>query len=112
VAPRDQADPRGRATATTSMAATPLKPLGKRSIGIFSADLDSFDFKMRKPEQAKTPAAAWLTRARSSSETAPSSPPLRTFVPNNRRYSVRVAPVLDRKGVALFDRDVVRRDRG
>jgi hypothetical protein len=28
------------------------------------------------------------------------------------RYSVRVAPVLDRKGVALFGRDVVRRDRG
>jgi hypothetical protein len=25
--------------------------LGKRNIGIFSADLDSFDFKMRKPEQ-------------------------------------------------------------
>jgi 5-methylcytosine-specific restriction endonuclease McrA len=34
--------------------------LGKRSIGIFSADLDSFDFKMRKPEQAKTPAAGPL----------------------------------------------------
>jgi peptidoglycan/xylan/chitin deacetylase (PgdA/CDA1 family) len=25
--------------------------LGKRNIGIFSADIDSFDFKMRKPEQ-------------------------------------------------------------
>jgi len=24
--------------------------LGKRNIGIFSADMDSFDFKMRKPE--------------------------------------------------------------
>jgi peptidoglycan/xylan/chitin deacetylase (PgdA/CDA1 family) len=27
--------------------------LGKRNIGIFSADMDSFDFKMRKPEQVK-----------------------------------------------------------
>ncbi len=27
--------------------------LGKRNIAIFSADLDSFDFKMRKPEQVK-----------------------------------------------------------
>jgi hypothetical protein len=27
--------------------------LGKRNIGIFSADLDSFDFKMRKPEQVR-----------------------------------------------------------
>jgi hypothetical protein len=34
--------------------------LGKRNIGIFSADLDPFDFKMRKPEQAKTPAAGPL----------------------------------------------------
>jgi peptidoglycan/xylan/chitin deacetylase (PgdA/CDA1 family) len=28
-----------------------LKYLGERNIGIFSTDLDSFDFKMRKPEQ-------------------------------------------------------------
>jgi peptidoglycan/xylan/chitin deacetylase (PgdA/CDA1 family) len=27
--------------------------LGKRNIGIFSADMDSFDFKMRKPEQVR-----------------------------------------------------------
>jgi peptidoglycan/xylan/chitin deacetylase (PgdA/CDA1 family) len=27
--------------------------LGQRNIGIFSADIDSFDFKMRKPEQVK-----------------------------------------------------------
>ena len=27
--------------------------LGKRNIGIFSADLDSFDFKLRKPEQVR-----------------------------------------------------------
>ena len=25
--------------------------LGERNIGIFSTDMDSFDFKMRKPEQ-------------------------------------------------------------
>src|SRR5664279_4963139 len=28
-----------------------VKYLGERNIGIFSTDLDSFDFKMRKPEQ-------------------------------------------------------------
>jgi hypothetical protein len=27
--------------------------LGKRNIAIFSADMDSFDFKMRKPEQVR-----------------------------------------------------------
>jgi hypothetical protein len=27
--------------------------LGKRNVGIFSADMDSFDFKMRKPEQVR-----------------------------------------------------------
>jgi len=30
-----------------------LEYLGKRNIAVFSADLDSFDFKMRKPEQVK-----------------------------------------------------------
>src|SRR5262245_21175435 len=30
-----------------------IEYLGKRNIGIFSADLDSFDFKMRKPEQVR-----------------------------------------------------------
>ena len=28
-----------------------VKYLGKRNVGLFSTDLDSFDFKMRKPEQ-------------------------------------------------------------
>ena len=28
-----------------------MKYLGERNVGIFSTDLDSFDFKMRKPEQ-------------------------------------------------------------
>ena len=28
-----------------------VKYLGERNIGVFSTDLDSFDFKMRKPEQ-------------------------------------------------------------
>ena len=27
--------------------------LGQRNIGVFSTDFDSFDFKMRKPEQVK-----------------------------------------------------------
>src|SRR5436190_16232391 len=30
-----------------------IEYLGKRNIGIFSADLDSFDFKIRKPEQVR-----------------------------------------------------------
>jgi len=30
-----------------------IEYLGKRNIAIFSADLDSFDFKMRKPEQVR-----------------------------------------------------------
>jgi peptidoglycan-N-acetylglucosamine deacetylase len=30
-----------------------LDYLGKRNIAIFSADMDSFDFKMRKPEQVR-----------------------------------------------------------
>jgi peptidoglycan/xylan/chitin deacetylase (PgdA/CDA1 family) len=30
-----------------------IEYLGKRNIGIFSTDLDSFDFKMRKPEQVR-----------------------------------------------------------
>ncbi len=30
-----------------------IEYLGKRNIGIFSADIDSFDFKMRKPEQVR-----------------------------------------------------------
>jgi hypothetical protein len=30
-----------------------IEYLGKRNIGIFSADMDSFDFKMRKPEQVR-----------------------------------------------------------
>jgi peptidoglycan/xylan/chitin deacetylase (PgdA/CDA1 family) len=34
--------------------------LGKRNIGIFSADLDSFDFKMRKPEQVRQSVMAKL----------------------------------------------------
>jgi peptidoglycan/xylan/chitin deacetylase (PgdA/CDA1 family) len=28
-----------------------VKYLGERNVGIFSTDMDSFDFKMRKPEQ-------------------------------------------------------------
>jgi 3-dehydroquinate dehydratase len=28
-----------------------LKYVGERNIGVFSTDMDSFDFKMRKPEQ-------------------------------------------------------------
>jgi peptidoglycan/xylan/chitin deacetylase (PgdA/CDA1 family) len=34
--------------------------LGKRNIGIFSTDLDSFDFKMRKPEQVRQSVMAKL----------------------------------------------------
>ena len=34
--------------------------LGKRNIGIFSADLESFDFKMRKPEQVRQSVMAKL----------------------------------------------------
>jgi peptidoglycan/xylan/chitin deacetylase (PgdA/CDA1 family) len=36
--------------------------LGKRNIGIFSADLDSFDFKMRKPEQVRQAVLAKLKK--------------------------------------------------
>ncbi|MGB8070338.1 MAG: polysaccharide deacetylase family protein, partial [Pseudolabrys sp.] len=31
-----------------------VKYLGERNVGIFSTDMDSFDFKMRKPEQVVT----------------------------------------------------------
>jgi peptidoglycan/xylan/chitin deacetylase (PgdA/CDA1 family) len=37
-----------------------IEYLGKRNIGIFSADLDSFDFKMRKPEQVRQSVMAKL----------------------------------------------------
>jgi hypothetical protein len=30
-----------------------IEYLGKRNIAIFSTDMDSFDFKMRKPEQVR-----------------------------------------------------------
>src|SRR6059058_697827 len=36
--------------------------LGKRDIGIFSTDLDSFDFKMRKPEDVKKSVMAKLKK--------------------------------------------------
>ena len=36
--------------------------LGKRNIGIFSTDLDSFDFKMRKPEQVRQSVMAKLKK--------------------------------------------------
>jgi peptidoglycan/xylan/chitin deacetylase (PgdA/CDA1 family) len=36
--------------------------LGKRNIGIFSADMDSFDFKMRKPEQVRQAVMAKLKK--------------------------------------------------
>jgi peptidoglycan/xylan/chitin deacetylase (PgdA/CDA1 family) len=36
--------------------------LGKRNIGIFSADIDSFDFKMRKPEQVRQSVMAKLKK--------------------------------------------------
>jgi peptidoglycan/xylan/chitin deacetylase (PgdA/CDA1 family) len=36
--------------------------LGKRNIGIFSADLDSFDFKMRKPEEVRQSVMAKLNK--------------------------------------------------
>ena len=36
--------------------------LGKRNIGIFSADLNSFDFKMRKPEQVRQSVMARLKK--------------------------------------------------
>jgi peptidoglycan/xylan/chitin deacetylase (PgdA/CDA1 family) len=36
--------------------------LGKRNIGIFSTDLDSFDFKMRKPEQVRQAVMAKLKK--------------------------------------------------
>ena len=36
--------------------------LGKRNIAIFSADLDSFDFKMRKPEQVRQSVMAKLKK--------------------------------------------------
>ena len=37
-----------------------IEYLGKRNLGIFSADLDSFDFKMRKPEQVRQSVLARL----------------------------------------------------
>ena len=37
-----------------------IEYLGKRNIGIFSADLDSLDFKMRKPEQVRQSVLAKL----------------------------------------------------
>jgi peptidoglycan/xylan/chitin deacetylase (PgdA/CDA1 family) len=37
--------------------------LGKRNIAIFSADIDSFDFKMRKPEQVRKSVMAKLAKA-------------------------------------------------
>jgi peptidoglycan/xylan/chitin deacetylase (PgdA/CDA1 family) len=37
-----------------------IEYLGKRNIGIFSADMDSFDFKMRKPEQVRQSVLAKL----------------------------------------------------
>ena len=36
--------------------------LGKRNIAIFSTDLDSFDFKMRKPEQVRQSVMAKLKK--------------------------------------------------
>jgi peptidoglycan/xylan/chitin deacetylase (PgdA/CDA1 family) len=39
-----------------------IEYLGKRNIAIFSADLDSFDFKMRKPEQVKQSVMAKLKK--------------------------------------------------
>ena len=39
-----------------------IEYLGKRNIGIFSADLDSFDFKMRKPEQVRQAVLAKLKK--------------------------------------------------
>ena len=36
--------------------------LGKRNIGIFSTDIDSFDFKMRKPEQVRQSVMAKLKK--------------------------------------------------
>ena len=36
--------------------------LGERNIGIFSTDFDSFDFKMRKPEQVRQAVAAKLKK--------------------------------------------------
>jgi peptidoglycan/xylan/chitin deacetylase (PgdA/CDA1 family) len=36
--------------------------LGKRNIAIFSADMDSFDFKMRKPEQVRQSVMAKLQK--------------------------------------------------
>ena len=36
--------------------------LGKRNIAIFSADMDSFDFKMRKPEQVRQSVMAQLKK--------------------------------------------------
>jgi peptidoglycan/xylan/chitin deacetylase (PgdA/CDA1 family) len=39
-----------------------IEYLGKRNIGIFSTDLDSFDFKMRKPEQVKQSVMAKLKK--------------------------------------------------
>jgi peptidoglycan/xylan/chitin deacetylase (PgdA/CDA1 family) len=39
-----------------------IEYLGKRNIGIFSADMDSFDFKMRKPEQVRQAVMAKLKK--------------------------------------------------
>ena len=39
-----------------------IEYLGKRNIGIFSADMDSFDFKMRKPEQVRQSVMAKLKK--------------------------------------------------
>jgi peptidoglycan/xylan/chitin deacetylase (PgdA/CDA1 family) len=39
-----------------------IEYLGKRNIAIFSADVDSFDFKMRKPEQVRQSVMAKLAK--------------------------------------------------
>jgi peptidoglycan/xylan/chitin deacetylase (PgdA/CDA1 family) len=39
-----------------------IEYLGKRNIGTFSADMDSFDFKMRKPEQVRQSVLAKLKK--------------------------------------------------
>jgi peptidoglycan-N-acetylglucosamine deacetylase len=39
-----------------------IEYLGKRNIGIFSTDMDSFDFKMRKPEQVRQSVLAKLKK--------------------------------------------------
>ncbi len=93
-----------------------MEYLGKRSVGVFSTDMDSFDFKMRKPEQVIASVLAKLKKHGKGivlmhdfqGHTAQAVPELLKQLKANGYKIVHVTTKDKMKTVAKYDEEILK----